>query len=184
MGNTLKQLHWERWYNKKNRKIIVLSYSTKDTLKIIKTLTLNDETINSETNFLNKDIIFKGNTLKYWFLSSTDRHLWIHFLSGLQGVIVYIGEDVDISKIKKELIQFMGMDKINTLPFLFLIEKGSFLSSIEYFRREISLNESVSKDLLFVFLCREMKELIEMRGIEIEESLSWLNKEMKEIRFV
>ena len=172
MGMTqIKKLRWEQWYSKENRKILVLTFNEEDTKALSGILTNNCVNISNDFGFYCEEIKFNKLLFKYWILSSTLRHLWIHHFIGCQGIIFFIGKNTQVNNYTSEIKLVLNSEKLKDCPFLFIFENtiNKNLDLIESLRKDISLMDVYVN---FMFLEENQRKEIVALG------LKWLSKEM------
>ena len=122
MGNNHLQ-----WYDASKRKVLILSFEDSYLKKISKTLSNVDVEINDAVGFKNHDITYKKLSLKLWYLTVNNRHLWKHHFIGTQGIILNFSftEKVKDERIIYEVMNVLNDQNIVGLPVLLVIDTNN-----------------------------------------------------------
>ena len=144
MGNNHLQ-----WYDASKRKVLILSFEDSYLKKISKTLSNVDVEINDAVGFKNHDITYKKLSLKLWYLTVNNRHLWKHHFIGSQGLILNFSfkEKVKDERIIYEVMNVLNDQNIVGLPVLLVIDiNNKDRGVVENLRKE--MNNQMSEDKL------------------------------------
>ena len=144
MGNN--HLHW---FDESKRKILVLAFETDYLKKLSKCLSKIDIEINDAIGFKNDDVIYKNLSLKLWYLTVNNRHLWKHHFIGTQGIIINFSfkERVKDRRIIYEVMNVLNDQNIAGLPVLMVIDiNNQDQGVVENLRKE--MNNQMSEEKL------------------------------------
>jgi hypothetical protein len=144
MGNNHLQ-----WFDESKRKVLILSFEEEYLKKIAKTLSKIDIEINDAIGFKNDDIIYNKLSLKLWYLTVNNRHLWKHHFIGSQGLILNFSfkEKVKDERIIYEVMNVLNDQNIVGLPVLLVIDiNNKDRGVVENLRKE--MNNQMSEDKL------------------------------------
>ena len=144
MGNNHLQ-----WFDESKRKVLILSFEEEYLKKIAKTLSKIDIEINDAIGFKNDDIIYNKLSLKLWYLTVNNRHLWKHHFIGTQGVILNFSfkEKVKDERIIYEVMNVLNDQNIVGIPVLIVVDiNNQDQGVIENLRKE--MNNQMSEEKL------------------------------------
>lgn len=116
-----------RWFDKSNRKILLLSFEEEYLKKISKCLSNIEIEINDSIGFKNTEIFYKKLNLKIWYLTVNNRHLWKHHFIGSQGLIFIFSfkEKVQDQRIIYEVLNVINDENIAGLPILIVLDTNN-----------------------------------------------------------
>jgi ribosome recycling factor len=83
MGN-----NHEKWYDQSKRKILIMAFEDKYINSIAKAISKKEITVNNSIGFSDDEIYYNNLSLKLYYLTTINRHLWKHHLQGTQGIIM------------------------------------------------------------------------------------------------
>ena len=176
MGNN--HLHW---FDPSKRKILILSFEEDYLKKVSKCFSKTEIKIDDSTGFQIDDGQYKKLSLKFWYLTVTNRHLWKHHFIGTQGVIINFSfhEKVKDKRIIYEVMNVLNDQNITGLPVLILIDiNNKDQAVVENLRKE--MNNQLTEDKL------NMVKFISVdfdNGInQIKVGFDWLCETMKPIK--
>ena len=138
-----------RWFDQSKRKVLILAFEQGYLNQLSKCLSKIDLEINDAIGFKNDDIIYKKLSLKLWYLTVNNRHLWKHHFIGTQGIIINFSfqEKVRDKKIIYEVMNVLNDQNIVGIPVLLLIDTNNKEQGIiESLRKE--MNTQMSEDIL------------------------------------
>ena len=138
-----------KWFDQSKRKVLILAFEQGYLNKLSKCLSKIDLEINDAIGFKNDDIIYKKLSLKLWYLTVNNRHLWKHHFIGTQGIIINFSfqEKVRDKKIIYEVMNVLNDQNIVGIPVLLLIDTNNKEQGIiESLRKE--MNTQMSEDIL------------------------------------
>ena len=144
MGNNHLQ-----WFDESKRKVLILSFEEEYLKQIAKALSKIDIQINDAIGFKNDDIIYNKLSLKLWYLTVNNRHLWKHHFIGSQGLILNFSfkEKVKDERIIYEVMNVLNDQNIVGLPVLLVIDiNNKDRGVVENLRKE--MNNQMSEDKL------------------------------------
>ena len=144
MGNNHLQ-----WFDESKRKVLILSFEEHYLKQIAKALSKIDIQINDAIGFKNDDIIYNKLSLKLWYLTVNNRHLWKHHFIGSQGLILNFSfkEKVKDERIIYEVMNVLNDQNIVGLPVLLVIDiNNKDRGVVENLRKE--MNNQMSEDKL------------------------------------
>ena len=172
MGNN--QLNW---FDPSKRKILILSFE-EDYLQMIgQAISKINIEVNDAIGFKNDEVYYDKLSLKLYYLTTKNRHLWKHHFLGTQGLIMIFSfhSKENDERIIFEAINVFADKNIVGLPILVLVDiNNPDEGIIEKLRSE--LNQSKDDYSNFVkFQYIDFKNDIN----ELEFGLEWLCETMK-----
>ena len=144
MGNN--HLHW---FDESKRKVLILAFEQDYLNKLSKCISKIDLEINDAIGFKNDDIIYKKLSLKLWYLTVNNRHLWKHHFIGTQGIIINFSfkEKVKDKRIIYEVMNVLNDQNIVGIPVLIVVDiNNQDQGVIENLRKE--MNNQMSEEKL------------------------------------
>ena len=176
MGNNHLQ-----WFDESKRKVLILSFEEEYLKKIAKTLSKIDIEINDAIGFKNDDIIYNKLSLKLWYLTVNNRHLWKHHFIGTQGVILNFSfkEKVKDERIIYEVMNVLNDQNIAGVPVLLVLDlNNKDQGVVESLRKE--MNNQMNDDKL---------KMVKFHYIDFENDINqiktgfdWLCENMKPLK--
>ena len=176
MGNNHLQ-----WFDESKRKVLILSFEEEYLKKIAKTLSKIDIEINDAIGFKNDDIIYNKLSLKLWYLTVNNRHLWKHHFIGTQGVILNFSfkEKVKDERIIYEVMNVLNDQNIAGVPVLLVLDlNNKDQGVVESLRKE--MNNQMNDDKL---------KMVKFHYIDFENDINqikigfdWLCENMKHLK--
>jgi hypothetical protein len=143
MGN-----NHEKWYDQSKRKVLVMAFDDKYIDLIAKTLSKIKISVNDSIGFTNDNIYYNNLSLKLYYLTTINRHLWKHHLPGTQGIIMVFSF---LSKVDDGLIyEAMNVicdSNIKEIPIFVCVDcknKDDYI--IEKLRKEINNSKEISNE--------------------------------------
>jgi len=143
MGNN--HLHW---FDESKRKVLILAFEQDYLNKLSKCISKIDLEINDAIGFKNDDIIYKNLSLKLWYLTVNNRHLWKHHFIGTQGIIINFSfkEKVKDKRIIYEVMNVLNDQNIVGIPVLIVVDiNNQDQGVIENLRKEMNNQMSDEK---------------------------------------
>ena len=144
MGNN--HLHW---FDESKRKVLILAFEQDYLNKLSKCISKIDLEINDAIGFKNDDIIYKNLSLKLWYLTVNNRHLWKHHFIGTQGIIINFSfkEKVKDKRIIYEVMNVLNAQNVVGIPVLIVVDiNNQDQGVIENLRKE--MNNQMSEEKL------------------------------------
>ena len=144
MGNN--HLHW---FDESKRKVLILAFEQDYLNKLSKCISKIDLEINDAIGFKNDDIEYKKLSLKLWYLTVNNRHLWKHHFIGTQGIIINFSfkEKVKDKRIIYEVMNVLNDQNIVGIPVLIVVDiSNQDQGVIENLRKE--MNNQMSEEKL------------------------------------
>ena len=138
-----------KWFDQSKRKVLILAFEQGYLNKLSKCLSKIDLEINDAIGFKNDDIIYKKLSLKLWYLTVNNRHLWKHHFIGTQGIIINFSfqEKVRDKKIIYEVMNVLNDQNIVGIPVLIVVDiNNQDQGVIENLRKE--MNNQMSEEKL------------------------------------
>ena len=176
MGN-----NHSHWFDSSKRKILVLAFEEKY-LKIMgKCLSNIDLEINDAIGFLNNDVTYNKLSLKFWYLTVNNRHLWKHHFIGTQGLIINFSfeEKVEDQRIIYEVMNVLNDQNIVGLPVLIVIDLNTKDQNVvESLRQEMNSQMDENKLKFVKFHYVDFKNDIE----QLRVGFDWLCDTMKPLK--
>jgi hypothetical protein len=165
------------WFDPSNRKILILSFE-EDYLQMIgQAISKINIEVNDAIGFKNDEVYYDKLSLKLYYLTTKNRHLWKHHFLGTQGLIMIFSfhSKENDERIIFEAINVFADKNIVGLPILVLVDiNNPDEGIIEKLRSE--LNQSKDDYSNFVkFQYIDFKNDIN----ELEFGLEWLCETMK-----
>ena len=176
MGNNHSQ-----WFDSSKRKVLILSFEESYLKKIARTLSKIDIEINDAIGFKNDDIIYKKLSLKLWYLTVNNRHLWKHHFIGTQGLILNFSftERVKDERIIYEVMNVLNDQNIVGLPVLLLLDiNNKDQGVVESLRKE--MNNQMTEDKLKMVKYHYVDFDNDINQIKI--GFDWLCENMKPLK--
>ena len=136
MGNNHLQ-----WFDESKRKVLILAFEEDYLKQLAKCISKIDLEINDAIGFKNDDIEYKKLSLKLWYLTVNNRHLWKHHFIGTQGIILNFSfkERVKDRKIIYEVMNVLNDQNIAGLPVLIVVDiNNQDQGIIESLRKEMN----------------------------------------------
>ena len=176
MGNN--HLHW---FGESKRKVLVMSFEEDYLKQIATSLSKKEIKINDAIGFTNDDIKYNKLSLKLWYLTVNNRHLWKHHFIGTQGVILNFSfkERVKDERIIYEVMNVLNDHNIAGLPVLLVIDvNNKDKGVVESLRKE--MNNQMKEDIL---------KMVNFHYVDFENDINqmkigfdWLCKNMKPLK--
>ena len=165
------------WFDPSKRKILILSFE-EDYLKMIgKAISKINIEVNDAIGFKNDEVFYNKLSLKLYYLTTKNRHLWKHHFLGSQGLIMIFSfhSKENDERIIFEAINVFADKNIIGLPILVLVDiNNPDEGIIEKLRRELNKsNNDYSNFVKFQYI--DFKNDIN----ELEFGLEWLCETMK-----
>ena len=176
MGNN--HLHW---YDESKRKVLILAFNEDYLKQIAKTLSKIDIEINDAIGFKNDDIIYNKLSLKLWYLTVNNRHLWKHHFIGTQGVIINFSfkERVKDERIIYEVMNVLNDQHITGLPVLLVLDMNN---------KDPGVVESLRKEMNNQ-MTEEKLKMVKFHSVDFENDINqlklgfdWLCENMKPLK--
>ena len=176
MGNNHLQ-----WFDESHRKVLILAFEEDYLKQIAKSLSKIDIQINDAIGFKNDDIEYHKLSLKLWYLTVNNRHLWKHHFIGTQGVILNFAfkEKVKDERIIYEVMNVLNDQNIIGIPVLLLLDlNNKDQGVVENLRKE--MNNQMTEDKL---------KMVKIHYIDFEKDINqikmgfdWLCENMKPLK--
>ena len=165
------------WFDPSKRKILILSFED-DYLKMIgKAISKINIEVNDAIGFKNDEVYYDKLSLKLYYLTTKNRHLWKHHFLGTQGLIMIFSfhSKENDERIIFEAINVFADKNIIGLPILVLVDiNNPDEGIIEKLRRELNkTNNEYSNFVKFQYI--DFKNDIN----ELQFGLEWLCETMK-----
>ena len=178
MGNVNNHLHW---FDQSKRKILILCFENYYLKKISTFISKKEIEINDSVGFLNDDIEYKKLSLKFWYLTVNNRHLWKHHFLGTQGLIINFSfqEKVKDDRIIYEVLNVLNDQNIVGIPTLLQFDvKNKDKEVVEKLKKE--MNNQMSEEKLNMVKFDEID--FENNIDEMISSFDWLCDNMKPLK--
>ena len=176
MGNNHSQ-----WFDSSKRKVLVLSFEEDYLKQISKCLSKIDIEINDAIGFRSDDIIYKKLSLKFWYLTVNNRHLWKHHFIGTQGLILNFSfkDRVKDQRIIYEVMNVLNDQNIVGLPVLIVLDiNNQDQGVVENLRKEMNNQMSEDKLKMVKFCYVDFDNDIN----QIKIGFDWLCESMKPLK--
>ena len=176
MGNNHLQ-----WFDESKRKVLILSFEEEYLKKIAKTLSKIDIEINDAIGFKNDDIIYNKLSLKLWYLTVNNRHLWKHHFIGTQGVILDFSfkERVKDERIIYEVMNVLNDQNIVGIPVLLVIDlNNKDQGVVESLKKEMNNQMTEDKLKMVKFHYVDYENDID----QLKKGFDWLCENMKPLK--
>ncbi len=170
-----------KWFDSSKRKILILSFEEQYIKQVAKCLSKIDIQINDAIGFKNDDIMYNKLSLKLWYLTVNNRHLWKHHFIGTQGIIIIFSfrERVKDQRIIYEVMNVLNDQNIAGLPVLILVDlNNQDQGIIENLRKQ--MNAQIKEDKL---------QLVKFHYIDFDNDINqlkvgfdWLCDSMKPLK--
>ena len=176
MGNN--HLHW---FDESKRKVLIMEFEQKYLKKLSKCLSKIEFEINDAIGFKNDDIIYNKLSLRLWYLTVKNRHLWKHHFIGTQGVIMNFSfqEKVKDRKIIYEVMNVLNDKNIAGIPVLMVIDTNNKDQGIvESLRKEMNNQMGEEKLKMVKFHYVDFENDIN----QLKVGFDWLCETMKPLK--
>ena len=176
MGNN--HLHW---FDESKRKVLIISFEEEYIKQISMCLSKTELEINDAIGFKNDDIIYKNLSLKLWYLTVNNRHLWKHHFIGAQGLIINFSfkEKVKDERIIYEVMNVLNDQNVVGLPVLIVIDiNNKDPGVVEILRKE--MNNQMSEEKIKMVKFHYVDFLNDINQMKI--GFDWLCETMKPIK--
>ena len=165
------------WFDPSKRKILILSFE-EDYLQMIgQAISKINIEVNDAIGFKNDEVYYDKLSLKLYYLTTKNRHLWKHHFLGTQGLIMIFSfhSKENDERIIFEAINVFADKNIIGLPILVLVDiNNPDEGIIEKLRRELNkTNNEYSNFVKFQYI--DFKNDIN----ELQFGLEWLCETMK-----
>ena len=165
------------WFDESKRKILILSFE-EDYLRMIgQAISKIDIEVNDSIGFKNDDVYYNKLSLKLYYLTTKNRHLWKHHFLGTQGIIMIFSfhSKTNDKRIIYEAMNVFADKNIIGLPILVLVDiNNPDEGIIENLRSELNkAKDEYSTLVKFQYI--DFKEDINELGIGFD----WLCETMK-----
>lgn len=147
MGN-----NHEKWYDQSKRKILIMAFDDKYINLIAKAISKKIITVNNSIGFADDEIYYNNLSLKLYYLTTINRHLWKHHLQGTQGIIMVFSflSTVEDGIIYEAMNVFCDSNIKNIPIFVCVDNKNKDYTIIEKLRKEINnSNENLNENIIF-----------------------------------
>ena len=147
MGN-----NHEKWYDQSKRKILIMAFDDKYINLIAKAISKKMITVNNSIGFADDEIYYNNLSLKLYYLTTINRHLWKHHLQGTQGIIMVFSflTTVEDGIIYEAMNVFCDSNIKNIPIFVCVDNKNKDYTIIEKLRKEINnLTENLNENIIF-----------------------------------
>ena len=128
--------------------ILILAFEQDYLNKLSRCISKIDLEINDAIGFKNDDIIYKNLSLKLWYLTVNNRHLWKHHFIGTQGIIINFSfkEKVKDKRIIYEVMNVLNDQNTVGIPVLIVVDiNNQDQGVIENLRKEMNNQMSDEK---------------------------------------
>ena len=170
-----------RWFDQSKRKVLILAFEQGYLNQLSKCLSKIDLEINDAIGFKNDDIIYKKLSLKLWYLTVNNRHLWKHHFIGTQGIIINFSfqEKVRDKRIIYEVMNVLNDQNIVGIPVLLIVDTNNKDQSvIESLRKE--MNTQMGEDKLKMVKFHYVDFINDINQIKV--GFDWLCETMKPLK--
>ena len=165
------------WFDPSKRKILILSFE-EDYLKMIgQAISKINIEVNDAIGFKNDEVFYNKLSLKLYYLTTKNRHLWKHHFLGSQGLIMIFSfhSKENDERIIFEAINVFADKNIVGLPILVLVDiNNPDQGIIEKLRSELNKTKDEYSNLV-KFQYIDFENDIN----ELEFGLEWLCETMK-----
>ena len=170
------------WFDESKRKILILAFDNSYLKLISQKLSKKEIEIDDSIGFMNDDIKYnKKLSLKLWYLTVNNRHLWKHHFIGTQGLIINFSfkEKVKDERIIYEVLNVLNDQNIIGLPTLLLFDVNNKDEGVvEMLKKE--MNNQMSEDKLKMVKNFEID--FQNNIDEIDKGFDWLCENMKPLK--
>ncbi len=176
MGN-----NHSHWFDSSKRKILVLGFEDYYLKQISQFVSNKDIEINDSIGFVNEEINYSKLSLKVWYLTVNNRHLWKHHFIGSQGLIITFAftNRVKDKRIIYEVMNVLSDQNIMGLPVLLLFDKNN---------KDIEVEEELKKEMKNQ-MTEDVLNTIKLHTVDFEKEISqlkegfdWLCEKMKPLK--
>ena len=170
-----------RWFDQSKRKVLILAFEQGYLNQLSKCLSKIDLEINDAIGFKNDDIIYKKLSLKLWYLTVNNRHLWKHHFIGTQGIIINFSfqEKVRDKRIIYEVMNVLNDQNIVGIPVLLIVDTNNKDQGvIESLRKEMNTQMGEDKLKMVKFHYVDFNNDIN----QIKVGFDWLCETMKPLK--
>ena len=170
-----------RWFDQSKRKVLILAFEQGYLNQLSKCLSKIDLELNDAIGFKNDDIIYKKLSLKLWYLTVNNRHLWKHHFIGTQGIIINFSfqEKVRDKRIIYEVMNVLNDQNIVGIPVLLIVDTNNKDQGvIESLRKEMNTQMGEDKLKMVKFHYVDFNNDIN----QIKVGFDWLCETMKPLK--
>ena len=170
-----------RWFDQSKRKVLILAFEQGYLNQLSKCLSKIDLEINDAIGFKSDDIIYKKLSLKLWYLTVNNRHLWKHHFIGTQGIIINFSfqEKVRDKRIIYEVMNVLNDQNIVGIPVLLIVDTNNKDQGvIESLRKEMNTQMGEDKLKMVKFHYVDFNNDIN----QIKVGFDWLCETMKPLK--
>ena len=170
-----------RWFDQSKRKVLILAFEQGYLNQLSKCLSKIDLEINDAIGFKNDEIIYKKLSLKLWYLTVNNRHLWKHHFIGTQGIIINFSfqEKVRDKRIIYEVMNVLNDQNIVGIPVLLIVDTNNKDQGvIESLRKEMNTQMGEDKLKMVKFHYVDFNNDIN----QIKVGFDWLCETMKPLK--
>ena len=176
MGNNHLQ-----WFDASKRKVLILAFEQDYLNQLSKCLSKIDLEINDAIGFKNDEIEYNNLSLKLWYLTVNNRHLWKHHFIGTQGIIINFSfkEKVKDKTIIYEVMNVLNDQNIVGLPVFMVIDTNNKDQGIvESLRKEMNNQMGEEKLKMVKILYVDFENDIN----QLKVGFDWLCETMKPLK--
>lgn len=168
--------HSSKSLNKK-RKIIVLTYEHYYMKKMHNFISQNDLPKVITKEFIHENTIYSEFEFDFWFLESTNRHLWRHHYEGTQGIILFFSfEEMNDNKVLIDVMNIFLDENLQEIPILII-----FNSNAQNKKRELEQDLIIKLEKHPEIIHKIYETDLSKNIINIKEGIDWLCESMKPI---
>ena len=176
MGNN--HLHW---FDESKRKILVLGFEEEYIKKMGQFISHKDIEIDDSIGFKNDEITYNKLSLKVWYLTVNNRHLWKHHFIGSQALIINFAftKRVKDKRIIYEVMNVLSDQNVVGLPVLLVFDKNNIDMEVEEELKKEMKNQ-ISEDVLEMIKCHTVD--FENDINQLKEGFDWLCQKSKPLK--
>ena len=170
-----------KWFDQSKRKVLILAFEEDYLKQLAKCISKIDLEINDAIGFKNDDIEYKKLSLKLWYLTVNNRHLWKHHFIGTQGIILNFSfkERVKDRKIIYEVMNVLNDQNIAGLPVLIVVDiNNQDQEIIESLREE--MNNQMNEEKLNMVKFHYVDFVNDINQLKL--GFDWLCETMKPLK--
>lgn len=161
----------------KKRKIIVLTYENYYMKKMHNFISQHQLLNEATKEFIHEITIFEDNELHFWFLESTNRHLWRHHYEGTQGIILFFSfEAFNDNKLLIDVMNILLDENLQGIPILIILNSNK-QNKNKQLEQELIIELKKRPEIVHLLYETDLNKKI----INVKQGIDWLCGSMKDI---
>ena len=176
MGNNHLQ-----WFDESKRKVLVISFDKYYLEQISKHISNKDIKIDDSIGFKSDDVEYNKFSIRLWYLTIINRHLWKHHFIGSQGVILNFSfqKRVKDSNIIFEVMNVLNDQNLYGVPILLVFDINNKEKALEENLMQ-QMKKEFTEDRLNMIKCHYVD--FQNNINELKTGFDWLCENMKPLK--